>query len=68
MELFEVESMVMELNAIASNIKVSAEMLAKHGYKGDSKNIEMNAQKIEEIRDLIKEHLELKVFLKNLLK
>lgn len=68
MDIFEVESLLEELTVISGNIKISAEMLSKHGYKDDSRHVEFNAKRIEEIRDVVKEHLELKVFLRNLLK
>lgn len=68
MDILELESISSELQCIAENTHISAQLLKERGLDGDSRTVQWDAKRIEEICAVVKEHLELKKFLKNLVK
>jgi hypothetical protein len=68
MEIFELESLAEELNRISANTHISAQLLKSKGMEDDSRTVTWDAKRIEEICDVVKEHVQLKQFLKNLVK
>lgn len=68
MEIYELETLEEELNRISANTHISAQLLKSKGLEDDSRTVTWDAERIKEISDVVKEHLELKKFLKNLVK
>lgn len=68
MDISELETLEEELNRISANTHISAQLLKSKGLEDDSRTVTWDAERIKEISDVVKEHLELKKFLKNLVK
>lgn len=68
MDIEDLETLASELNRISENTHITAKLLKDMGLEGDSRTVTWDAKRIEEICEVVKEHLELKQFLKNLVK